>query len=109
MVLDDAVKKILPKGKMHKGIIREQFAKHVEENVKPIFDAYFDLGINKGEVRALDTLLGYAWGKPTQAIDLNANIKLSLADLAVEASKLSLEDQPTYREIEPTQSTSDEK
>jgi hypothetical protein len=105
MVLDDAVKKIIPKGTWNSktGLTaREHFAKHVEKNVKAIFNAYFDLGVNKGEVRALDTLLGYAWGRPNQSVEMNHNVKVSLSELAREALLYKQTRDGSYKEIETT-------
>lgn len=83
----------------------QAFVKEFEKDLRPIFDSLLDKAIG-GDVHAIQLILNRLWGTPKGSLDLNANIKLSLADLAVEASRL--EDQPTYKEIEPIQDVTDE-
>lgn len=81
-----------PKGSIsnhtRKGIAtREAFAKLVEQNIQPIFNSLYERAM-LGDITALNTLLDRAWGRPVQGIDLNANVKIDLVQLALEASKL---------------------
>lgn len=66
---------------------RSAFSKLVEQNIQPLFDALYEKAVS-GDVIAIKEMFDRAWGRSTQTIDLNQNIKLDLVNLANTAAKL---------------------
>lgn len=95
-----------PKGSIsnhtRKGIVaREAFAKLVEQNLQPLFNALFAKAMD-GDVQALKELLDRAWGRPNQSMDVNKTVvHLSLAELAERTKHLELDGNGDVRLIKP--------
>jgi hypothetical protein len=69
---------------------REECRSHSPKALAKLLEALREPGASAQSIKAAELILAYGWGKPTQVVDINGEVKVTLESLVLDSLKLEI-------------------